>query len=162
MLNYWRLWIKPTSPDQESWVLARSYQQRGLPFDIASFKHRPDCYDNKILIDPYLEKGYTCRRHHHHHHHLMIQNIYISTYSHISISVSIYTYIYNVGYRLVWGYRNVSTDSKIILYLWKWSRGTVLCPQDFGLSFFSFFCFLVFNCFLFLFLIKIKYFLFLI
>ena len=25
----------------------------------------------------------------------------------------------NVGYRLVWGYRIVSTDSKIILYLWK-------------------------------------------
>ena len=45
---------------------------------------------------------------------------------------------YNVGYRLVWGYRIVSTDSKIILYLWKWSRGTVLCPQDFGASFFVF------------------------
>ena len=59
-----------------------------------------------------------------------------------------------VGYRLVWGYRIVSTDSKIILYLWKWSRGTVLCPQDFGASFFFIF-FFVFNYFLFLFLIII-------
>ena len=65
---------------------------------------------------------------------------------------SLYIYIYsNVGYRLVWGYRIVSTDSKIILYLWKWSRGTVLCPQDFGVSFSCFLNCLVFNCFLFLF-----------
>ena len=37
-------------------------------------------------------------------------------------------------------------------------EGTLLCPQDFGVSFFLiFFCFLVFNCFLFYFLI-LKYF----
>ena len=66
----------------------------------------------------------------------------------------------NVGYWLVWGYTIVSTDLKIILLLWKCSRGTLLCPQDFGVSFFSFFCFLVFNCFLFYFKI-LKYFLFL-
>ena len=48
----------------------------------------------------------------------------------------------------------MSTDLKIILLLWKWSRGTLLCPQDFGVSFFFiFFMFLVFNCFLFLIII---------
>ena len=55
----------------------------------------------------------------------------------------------------------MSTDLKIILLLWKCSRGTLLCPQDFGVSFFfHFFHFLVFNCFLFYFKI-LKYFLFL-
>ena len=39
-------------------------------------------------------------------------------------------------------------------------EGTVLCPQDFGVSFFFIFCFLVLNCFLFYFKI-LKYFLFL-
>ena len=38
----------------------------------------------------------------------------------------------------------MSTDLKIILLLWKWSRGTLLCPQDFGVSFFSFFSFFKF------------------
>ena len=52
----------------------------------------------------------------------------------------------------------MSTNLKIILLLWKCSRGTLLCPQDFGVS--VFFHFLVFNCFLFYFKI-LKYFLFL-
>ena len=46
----------------------------------------------------------------------------------------------------------MSTDSKIILLLWKWWWGTVLCPQDFGVSFFLKFL-IVLNYFLFLFLI---------
>ena len=56
-------------------------------------------------------------------------------------------YVYNVGYRLVWGYTSVSTDSKIIVYPWKWWRGTHLCPQDFGVSFFRFLFFYCLNCF---------------
>ena len=39
-----------------------------------------------------------------------------------SVFYSFHFISFNVGYRLVWGYRIVSTDSKIILYLWKWSR----------------------------------------
>ena len=57
----------------------------------------------------------------------------------------------NVGYWLAWGYTIVSRDSKIIVYLWKCLRGTQLCPQDFGVMFFSFFYFLVFNCFFYFF-----------
>ena len=46
--------------------------------------------------------------------------IYICTiYMYLYIPVP---YIYNVGYWLVWGYWIVSTDLKIILKLWKWSR----------------------------------------
>ena len=46
--------------------------------------------------------------------------------------------IINVGSWLVWGYTIVSTDPKIIVNLWTWWGGTLLCPQDFGLSLFSF------------------------
>ena len=67
------------------------------------------------------------------------------------IGTSLNGYIANKNEKIkIWGYRIVSADSKIILYLWKWSRGTVLCPQDFGVIFF-----IIFNCFLFLFLIII-------
>jgi hypothetical protein len=64
---------------------------------------------------------------------------YFNTFNnHVEIRFS---NVSNVAYRLVWGYTIVSTDSKIIVYPWKWWRGTVLCPQDF----FSFFkVFLVF------------------
>ena len=55
----------------------------------------------------------------------------------------------NVGPWLVWGYTIVSTDPKIIVNLWKWWGGTLLCPQDFGESFFSFFFKNVLNYFLF-------------
>ena len=64
----------------------------------------------------------------------------------------------NVGYRLVWGYRIVSTDLKIILLLWKCLR-VQFCSfvsTGFCCKFFHF-LFLVFNCFYFI----LKYFLFL-
>ena len=149
-----KIWIEMWHPlglkvslmfDQHSWILpARLVPQKcsslaGMPTFVGSwllaqgnFENSGSFHEKRIVCLTRVFPVFTIS--------IVPHTFPASTHHFWHPELPVHIYI-NVGYRLVWGYRIVSTDSKIILYLWKMIEGYSFVSTGFWCKFFHFFVF---------------------